>query len=363
MTVRHGMNFKKYFKQIASTAISLFLLSSCATNPLQQTPVDTMTKPGEVSFCAAGDVMLDRGVKQRIVDNGLDYIFKKTGSFIKVRNISFCNLEGPVSTRGKRKNGGFAFRAEPDYLAAVKNTGFNLVSVGNNHMMDYGADALTDTLNYLDDRGIAYAGAGLNRAQARGFKIVEVNGVKIALIADLDMPFKVEEVPDDPEVPQMSERRGLEEMVKEIKLAKTQADFVVVSYHWGYEYVNYPITDQSLLARGCIDAGADLVLGHHPHVAQGVETYKGKPIIYSMGNLVFDQFREITSRTFFFACDFLKDGSIKNAFITPVLIVKNRPEFAKGKEGKRIRDRVIKLSKKFGTVFTEKDGRLYLKGF
>jgi poly-gamma-glutamate synthesis protein (capsule biosynthesis protein) len=321
-----------------------------------------MQKTGEVSFCAAGDVMLDRGVRKRIVENGLGFVFQNTGGFTKVRNVSFCNLECTASERGTRKNGGYAFRADPGYIKAVEDSGFNIVSVANNHMMDYGGTALLDTLKSLDKYGIAYAGAGASRELARQPKIMEVNGVRIALLADLDMPTIVEEVPENPFLPQMSQRRGTPEMVNDIKLAKKQADIVMVSFHWGYEYTNYPLKDMTKLAKVCVDAGADIILGHHPHVIQGIEIYKGKPIIYSMGNFVFDQFREMTSRTFIFACDFFKDGSIKNAFITPVLINKNRPEFAKGTVAEEIRVKIMKISKKFGTKFIVKDGRMYLEG-
>ena len=350
------------------TAINLLaplvfiIFQSCTTIPVINHPErDTNSMPGEVSFCAAGDVMLDRGVRKRIEENGLGYIFEKTGGFIKTRNLSFCNLECPVSQRGTRKNGGYAFRADPGFLEAVKTTGFNIVSVANNHMLDFGADALRDTLSNLDNDNIAYAGAGINREEARKPRFVEVNGVKIALLADLDMPMIVAEVPGNTLAPQMSQRRGLLEMQKDIIEAKKQADVVLVSFHWGYEYTNYPLKDVTKLAKACVDAGADMVLGHHPHVMQGIEVYKGKPILYSMGNFVFDQFREMTSRTFVFSCEFLKNGTIRNAFITPVHIEKNRPVFAKGKLGDEIRSKLMEISRKFGTRFNLKDGRLYLQ--
>jgi poly-gamma-glutamate synthesis protein (capsule biosynthesis protein) len=338
------------------------LFFSCAGEKTKPEVINPMPTPCEISFCAAGDVMLDRGVKNRIDDDGRDYIFKKTAGFIRLKDISFCNLECPVSTRGKRKSGGYAFRADPKNLNIIKKCGFKVVSVANNHMMDYGGDSLSDTFKYLQDNDITYAGAGQNREEARSYVIKEANGVKVAFIAELNMPTVVEEVPEDATLPQPSQKRSLADLTAEIQKAKLAADIVVVSFHWGVEYTHNPQAYQKRLARACIDAGADMVLGHHPHVMQGIEIYKGKIILYSMGNLVFDQFRVMTSRTFIFACDFLKNGTVKNAFITPVEIVKNRPIFARGAVAEEIRALMMKISKGFGTKFEEKDGRLYLQG-
>ncbi len=349
--------------RIAASFILLFvIISGCASEKTRPVAENTPDSHAGISFCAAGDVMLDRGVKNRIDGDGKDFIFEKTAGFIRLKDISFCNLECPVSTRGKRKAGGYAFRADPVNLSIVKKCGFKVVSLANNHMMDYGEESLTDTFKYLDAEGITYAGAGQNREKARAFVIKEVRGVKVAFVADLNMPTIVEEVPEDPALPQPSQKRSMVELTAEIKKAKLAADIVVVSFHWGVEYTHNPQAYQKRLARACIDAGADMVLGHHPHVMQGIEIYKGKIILYSMGNLVFDQVKVMTSRTFIFACEFFKNGTIKNAFITPVQIVENRPVFARGAVAQEIRALMMKISKGFGTKFEEKDGRLYLQG-
>lgn len=321
-----------------------------------------MIKTGEISFCAAGDVMIDRGVKKRIDQKGPDFIFEQAAGFIKHKDLSFCNLEGPVSLTGTRKNGGFAFRGLPENLDILKKCGFDFVSVANNHMLDYGSGSLTDTFSYLKEAGISYAGAGATREEAHSYVIKEVNGIKVAFIAELDMPFVVDEVPLSAELPQMSHKRGIDDLVLEVKKAREAADLVMVSFHWGYEYTHKPQWYQKKYAKACIDAGADIILGHHPHVMQGIEVYKGKLILYSMGNLVFDQFRKMTSRTFLFSCDLKKNGKIKNAFITPVLIKQNRPTFARGDAAKEIRELMKNISKKFGTKFEERDGRLYIEG-
>ncbi|MCE5300906.1 MAG: CapA family protein [Spirochaetia bacterium] len=348
----------KQTTRAACVIILSCILSGCAATP----PKITAVEPKTVSFCAAGDVMLDRGVEKRISEKGKEFIFENTSGFIKSRSLAFCNLECPVSKRGERKEGGFAFRADPANLDIIINGGFDVVSLANNHLHDYGEDALGDTLQYLEEKKLAWAGAGKNREEARACRIIEVNGIKVAFLAELHTPFIVTEVPSDPELPQVSQARGMEAMAQAITTAAGSADVVIVSFHWGHEYTNTPLKFQRRYARACIDAGADLVIGHHPHVMQPVEIYNGKPILYSLGNLVFDQFGDMTSKTFIFACEFLKDGTVKNGFLTPVKIRKNRPEFARGKEAAGIRDTMMSISKKFGTKFAEKDGRLYLEG-
>jgi poly-gamma-glutamate synthesis protein (capsule biosynthesis protein) len=147
-------------------------------------------------------------------------------------------------------------------------------------------------------------------------------------------------------LPQPYDRGELRELTAEIEKAKKQADFVIVSFHWGEEYNNFPNKRQKDIAHSCVDSGADLVIGHHPHVMQGVEKYKGKIILYSLGNFVFDQRFPRTHEAMVFCCDFTKEG-ILNAYMLPVRIKKGRPDFASGKDASEIKDKIILYSRDF----------------
>jgi gamma-polyglutamate biosynthesis protein CapA len=321
----------------------LLFISGCATLPQKEI---------RVSFCAAGDIMLDRGVKRYMQNKGGVYPFRDITGFIKRHELSFCNLEGPVSTRGKKRPKAYSFRFDPELLDGLKNTGFNMFSLANNHILDYGGSALMDTIDFMEGQDYLYAGAGKNRQEASAARYREINGLKFAFIANVDFGMAGWQDSAGDAVPQAFDRRDLAEITAEIEKAKKLADFVIVSFHWGEEYQNYPNKRQKNIAHACIDSGADLVIGHHPHVMQGVEKYKGKLIFYSIGNFIFDQRFPRTNESMFFACDFTKNG-IENAFLLPVKITKGQPDFASGEEAKSIKGKIMEYSKDFGVEFKD----------
>lgn len=328
---------------------AFLLLPGCASIPVRP-------GTGIVTFLAAGDVMLDRGVKARMKKSGDRYPFRDVSVFIKKHDLAFCNFEGPISKNGKKKPKKFAFRFDPSLSKGLKASGFNMFSLANNHTLDYGGRALRDTLDFMEENGYFYAGAGRDQKSAGEIKYREINGIKFAFISNLDMFLSSE----DKDAPQAFERCKIGEMADKIKEADNNADYVLVSFHWGAEYKNYPGKRQKEYARACVDAGADLVIGHHPHVMQGIETYKGKTILYSLGNFIFDQTKLATNEAMVFSCTFTRQG-IQDKRLLPLKIIRGRPKIASGAEARALNKKIEAYSKNFNVEFENSGDKMVIK--
>jgi poly-gamma-glutamate synthesis protein (capsule biosynthesis protein) len=251
-----------------------------------------------------GDMMFDRGVKTSVNNNfGGDYS-KLFDNIVEIKNadILFGNLEGPVSDVGNKVGSIYSFRMNPNVLDAIKNVGFDIVSFANNHVGDWNVKAFSDTLNRLDNIGILKIGAGINKEDAEKPVIINKNGVKFGFIGFSDVgPAWMEAKIDSPGILLASDPR----LPLIIQNAKRECDVLIVSIHWGDEYKTVHNTRQESLAKIAIDSGADMVIGHHPHVIEDVEIYKEKPIVYSLGNFIFDQyFSKNTMRGMLFSATF-----------------------------------------------------------
>lgn len=241
-----------------------------------------------VTITFAGDIMMDRGVKSSVQKNfNGDYaaLFANAKIFSQ-DDISFANLEGPVSDKGRNVGSIYSFRMDPKILPILKNASFEILSVANNHAGDYTILAFEDTLRRLVENGIAFTGGGFNYNEAVKPTVIEKNGIRIGFLAFTDVgPDWLEARIDAPGI-LLAKDKNFEDIVAK---AKAECDFLIVSMHWGDEYVKFN-TRQELLARRAIDSGANIIVGHHPHVEQALGFYKEKPIIYSLGNLMFDQY-------------------------------------------------------------------------
>jgi gamma-polyglutamate biosynthesis protein CapA len=241
-----------------------------------------------VTILFVGDVMFDRGVRNSIEKNfsGNYHTLYANAPYIQEADIAFANLEGPVAMSGHKVGSAFSFRMDPLGLSAMKEAGFDIVSFANNHVGDYTNAAFSETLTRLNESNILYAGAGTTYAEATTPRIVTVRGMRIGFLAATDVGptwMKAGEakpgilLADDPN------------MASIVAKAKEACDILVLSFHWGNEYS--PKNErQEKLAHLVIDNGADIVVGHHPHVMEEVELYNGKPIFYSLGNFIFDQY-------------------------------------------------------------------------
>lgn len=241
-----------------------------------------------LSLLFVGDIMLDRGVRQIIESRGggdYSYPFEFV-PFLKDPDIVFGNLEGPISDLGYDIGNTYSFRMRPEALSALKNAGFDVLSIANNHIGDWGLTALEDTINRLRSVGIITAGGGLNAPDARDVKIIEKNGIKVGFLAFSDVgPSWISGHENLPTI-LLANDSQFENIILN---ASKKVDYLVVSFHFGEEYSTRSNERQQELAHAAIDAGAKIVIGHHPHVAQELEKYKDGVIAYSLGNFIFDQ--------------------------------------------------------------------------
>lgn len=246
-------------------------------------------KTKELTIRLAGDIMLDRGVKYSVNKNfGGDYtrLFTHLSSY-KDADVFFANLEGPVSDKGKNLRNLYSFRMDPKVLPELADVGLDIVSFANNHVGDWEKDAFTDTLARLDTAHIAYTGAGVTIEKAQEPTIVERKGLKIGFLGFSDVgPSWLSNTDTDGGYGiNILNTETFDELVKN---ASRKVDILVVSIHGGVEYSG--VTDrQKEFAHRAIDNGAKIVAGHHPHIIQPLEVYKGGLIAYSLGNFIFDQ--------------------------------------------------------------------------
>jgi poly-gamma-glutamate synthesis protein (capsule biosynthesis protein) len=243
-------------------------------------------RPGEVTLVAVGDIMLARGVAEKAGAQGWDYPFAKTAQVIRGADIAVGNLECVLGQQGVAVPKRFSFSAPEDAASALQRAGFDLLSLANNHTSDRGRPGMDRTMELLRRHGIAYAGAGRSLTAAYRPTIVRKNGLKIAFLSYSDWtPEGYLTLPDRTSIA-LAEP---EKIRASIGQAKRQADLVVVSFHWGVEHSPVSTVRQRKLAKVAVDAGADVVLGHHPHVRQPVAWRRSRPVFYSLGNFVFDQ--------------------------------------------------------------------------
>ena len=241
--------------------------------------------PDEVTIAAVGDLMLGGRTQPFLQEFGPDYPFAEVKPFLEKADVVIGNLESPISLRGTAVAGKkFTLRAGPIAVQALKQAGFRIVTLANNHMMDFGPLALEDTLANLSDNGILSTGAGMDLDDARQPVIIKVKGKTLAFLAySLTFPLDFFASARQP-----GTAPGYAEFVKaDIEKVRPHADLVIVSFHWGAELLTAAKDYQIELGHQALDWGADLVLGAHPHVLQELELYKGRLIAYSLGNFVF----------------------------------------------------------------------------
>ncbi len=241
-----------------------------------------------VNLVFSGDILLSDHVVNAYKKGGIRGVLdSQFQSVIDEADIFMANEEFPFSTRGTAaEDKQFTFRADPSLIFVFKELGIDIVTLANNHAMDYGTDALLDTCDTLDKAGIARVGAGKNLDEAKAPVILEAQGKKIGFLG-ASRVIPVGSWNATSTKPGMLTTYDPKILVDEIKKLRDQCDYLVVYVHWGIERNETPEDYQRSLGKQYIDAGADVVIGSHPHVLQGVEYYKGKPIVYSLGNFIF----------------------------------------------------------------------------
>ncbi|GAB4507836.1 MAG: CapA family protein [Sulfuricaulis sp.] len=317
-----------------------------------------MAHSAELHIAAVGDIMLGGTATPEMRKYGYDYPFELTKDILKQAQIVFGNLEGPLTDGGAAGTvKQYVFRSPPDKVApALARAGFNVVSLANNHTLDYGPEGLEDTRAALEKAGIRHAGAGRNVTDARQPVYMMANGTTVAFLAySLTFPEEFWAGPDKP-----GTAFGHEKHVRaDVATARQTADVVVVSFHWGQEGKTELRDYQTQLARAAIDSGASAVLGHHPHILQGVEHYKHGVILYSLGNFAFGSFSNTATRSAIALLTF-RDRQWRELRLVP-LNVKNaevvfQPRPLVGRDATEVVEHLQQLSQSLGTMLENRDG-------
>lgn len=271
----------------------------------------------------AGDVMFSRGVLRRIVaahDPALP--FRKIAPLMSAADIAFVNLESPFSDRGPYHQSGLIFHAPPDTIAGLQLAGIAIASTANNHSRDCGSHGVEFTISWLRSHGIAPLGTSESEALTHEGVVLVRHGVRFGFLGYTFDQQNGNWHDIDPRIALADPKA----VCRDVTALRKRADVVIVSMHHGVEYTRAPTKAQIEFAHAAIDAGASLVIGHHPHVIQPQETYHGGLIFYSLGNFVFDQYqRQATQHGELVEIAFL-GTKILDVHVMPVLITPTGPE-------------------------------------
>jgi len=286
--------------------------------------------PGPVAtVTVVGDLMLARRVGRAMAAAG-DFAgpLRRTARRVAAADLTIGNLEGTLSRQGRPTQGDDSFGADPRVLAGLELAGFDVLSLANNHVGDYGPASLVETVRRVRGAGIVPFGAGADAAEAARPAIVERAGVRFGILGFNAIGETPRAGPTTPGAvtlrmqPRLGtlNRTDLRAVTGAIQALRPRVDVLMVLPHWGAQYTSRTVADQRTVARALVDAGADLVIGGHPHVVQGVELHRGRLIAYSLGNYVFDMnFSRATQEGVILELT-LWGGTVKAAELVPVRI-------------------------------------------
>lgn len=324
----------------------------------------------ELTVALTGDVMLGRLVNETIAERGFAYPWGDMLARLRHNDLLLINLECAITPHDERWHDGqykeFYFRADPEAVQALSIAGVRFASLANNHAGDFETRGLVDTIETLDRAGIAHAGAGRNLGEAKRPAIVEAKGTRIGIVAFADYPEKWKATHHSPGLNyiEISTKPGNFQQVEEaIQAARRSADFVFFCIHWGPNMRDRPTPEFRQFAHAVIAAGADVFWGHSAHVVQGIEVFRGRPILYDTGDFVDDYRCDPVLRndlSALFVLRYAGQGLNSIEFI-PVKIGEMQVNLASGATRNWIYRRIGELSAPFGTVLRRENDRLLLK--
>jgi poly-gamma-glutamate capsule biosynthesis protein CapA/YwtB (metallophosphatase superfamily) len=299
-------------------------LPALAAIPFHRTkPPESIPKPKKTRILLGGDVMLSRHVGRlaRAVHDPASPL-RDLAPVLRSADIAFVNLEAPFSDRGPLVEHGMIFKAEPEMIAALQAAGVSIVSTANNHARDCGGYGVDFTLSWLNRHGILTVGSAPTPEAAHAGTVIELHGRRFGFLAytfdqsngnHKDVDYRIATM----DLPAMQ--------ADVARLLEHRADVAIVSMHAGTEYQPHPNSQQIEFAHAAIDAGARVVVGHHPHVTQGWERSGAGVIFYSLGNLVFDQFQRAETQRGALAEVVFSGKTIESAALLPIDIVRTVP--------------------------------------
>lgn len=321
-------------------------------------------------LAVAGDVMLGRRVSEAMTRKGAAYPWRAISPQLVSADLRLINLECAITASDERwldadgQPKQFYFRAEPFAGAGLAEAGIDFASLANNHAGDFGEVGLLDTVAYLDAAGIKHAGAGANRSAAAQPALLEgPGGFRVAVLAFADFPPEWAAGPVSPGLNYLDPLApgATGQIAEAIGRAWPLADALVVSFHWGHNWISRPSAEFRSFAHATIDAGATLFWGHSAHLVQGVELWHGKPILYDTGNFIDDYRRHGKERNDLSALFFV-DLSDSTVTLLPIRIQDCQARPAKGRDLRRFLRRFGGLCKELGTAVTVIDGIATVEG-
>ena len=359
--IRGCSNYMQAKQTTAQNAVSMNASGdsnqTAATDSQETDSSDTaISAPVSLTLSVVGDCTLgtdetfdyDTSLNAYYENYGADYFLQNVRSIFSADDLTIANFEGTLTDSDEREDKTFAFKAPASYASILSGSSVEAVNTANNHSHDYGDQGFDDTLAALDDAGIVHFGYDETA-------VMDIKGIKVGMVG----------------IYELYDHLDREQQLKD-NIAKVQADgaqLIVVIFHWGNETETVPDSNQTTLGRMAIDLGADLVCGHHPHVLQGIDTYKGKNIVYSLGNFCFggnsspsDMDTMIYQQTFTIDADGVKNDNVTN--IIPCSISSAaydgynnyQPTPAEGDEATRILEKINErsswISTAEGTTFT-----------
>ncbi len=299
-----------------------------------------------VQLTAVGDIMLDRALGTQISAGNLNFPFAQVADTLRAADLTIGNMESALGNIGTPADKSYPFRAPPAAAQSLAAAGFDIVSLANNHGMDYGPDALLQGIDLLQAANVAPVGAGVNAEAAHAPHIVTINRLTLAIFGYVNVP--VEYLGFDTQTwTAAATSPGLawaepERIMQDLTAVSAKTDLIIVILHSGYEYVEAPSSPQTAAAHAAIDAGADLVIGHHAHILQGVEYYGDGVILYGLGNFAFQIDGPPETAVYNIWLD--KNGVRELQFIPAIVQFGGQPRLATPEESISIQQTVYRLT-------------------
>ena len=307
------------------------------------------------SVIVAGDIMLGGRAKKAVAEFGPDYPFDGVLPLLRRAPIVLGNLEGPFAEKARKQQRNFSYRVDVSLASSLSRAGINVVTLANNHLMDCGRSGVLETLDVLSHAKVFALGAGTNERAAHAPVIRQAGRIRIGLLgyywnrrtaATVDKPGSAMDPP--------------EALEADIRALREHADRIVVTFHWGVPYEREPSSDDRAKARFAVDCGADAVVGHHPHIVQPFEIYRGCPIFYSVGNFAFGSGNS-RAEGLLVGLRFEDYKTVVNVY---PLYVKNRdprvnyqPKVLAGKAAERVLTELMKISSDSAKFMKLSNGR------
>jgi poly-gamma-glutamate capsule biosynthesis protein CapA/YwtB (metallophosphatase superfamily) len=310
-------------------------IPSSSPTEMGNMPSTQTTMPSlHVNLQAVGDMMLARSVGEQVLSKGPEIVFAGVQDVLASADVLVGNLECALTTSGSPQPKSFAFAAPPQAGQSLVLSGVTVLSLANNHAMDFGVEGLFETRKTLEQLGIASVGAGANAVEAHSPVFLERNGLQLAFLAYVDVPAENGGFDTQAWIATNTQPgvawADLTQITADVTAAKAKADVVIVLLHSGYEvdtYIPSIAPNQREEAQAAIDAGAALVIGSHSHILQPIEWYHGGLIAYSLGNFVFDNYRGIANASIILRVVLTSTG-VESYDWAPVLIENGLPRLA-----------------------------------